>query len=90
MGVGLGIDIGYQILLDVGNPYLTGKQIAVRAIIGQGSGSFVSWAVGSVLIGGPVGFVVGIGISIVWDIYVAPWIYENRDAEPTRELAPIS
>ncbi len=100
LGIGLGIDIGYQILLDFGNPYLTGSQITKRAVLGQGVGSFVSFAGGlgakrlatayiGASVGGPIGFVVGIGISIAWDIWVAPQIYKALDAEPTRNLYPF-
>jgi hypothetical protein len=90
--IGFAVDVGYQILLDYDNPYLTNKQILQRAFIGQGLGSLVSFAGGS-LVGwaftGPVGFLVGVGISIAWDIWVAPGIYEARGAVPTRHLAQL-
>lgn len=91
-GIGFGIDVGYQIVLDMGNPYLTGEQKLQRALIGQGSGSIVSFVGGGLAgfaFGGPVGFVVGIGISIYWDLEVAPVIYERIGATPTRNLAPL-
>jgi len=89
-GVGFGIDVGYQALLDANNPYLTGEQKFKRAVYGQGSGSLVSFFVGGYLIGGPVGIAVGIGISIAWDIWAAPWIYENiLDSVPERRLSPL-
>jgi len=37
-------------------------------------------------VGGPVGFAVSIGVSIAWDIWAAPWIYEQVGAIPTRNL----
>ncbi len=91
-GIGFGIDVGYQIILDYNNPYLTNKQILQRAFIGQGSGSIVSFLGGGLVggaFGGPAGIIVGIGISIIWDIAVAPVIYELIGAVPTRNLAPI-
>jgi hypothetical protein len=89
-GVGFGIDVGYQLLLDANNPYLTSEQKFKRAVIGQGSGSLVSFYVGGYLIGGPAGFVIGVGISIAWDKWAAPWIYENvLDSVPERRLFPL-
>ncbi len=89
-GIGFGIDVGYQILLDFNNPYLSGWQKAKRAVVGQGLGSLTSFYVGSYLIGGPAGFVIGIGISIAWDKLAAPWIYENiLDSVPERRLLPL-
>ncbi len=98
-GIGLGVDMGYQWLLDAGNPYLNTAQRWQRARV-QGFGSLLSFAGGiaagkgaAALIGasfgGPVGFVVGVGISIAWDVWAAPWIYDNIGAIPTRNLAPL-
>ena len=91
--------MGYQWLLDAGNPYLNTAQRWQRARV-QGFGSLLSFAGGiaagkgaAALIGasfgGPVGFVVGVGISIAWDVWAAPWIYDNIGAIPTRNLAPL-
>jgi hypothetical protein len=99
--IGFGIDVGYQILLDFNNPYLSGEQVLKRAVIGQGSGSVVSFIGGVVIgrgtaalfgasIGGPVGLAAGIVISIAWDKLAAPWIYERVGAVPTRNLAPLN
>ena len=95
--VGFGIDVGYQVLLDAGNPYLNSTQRLQRAFIGQGIGSIVSFGIGkgaSALVGtsiaGPVGFVVGVGVSIAWDIWIAPRIYERLGAVPSRQLAPLN
>jgi len=96
-GVGLGIDVGYQLWLDSGNPYLDSTQQLKRAFLGQGIGSLFSFGVGkgaSSLVGtaiaGPVGFVVGVGVSIAWDIWIAPRIYERLGAVPSRQLAPLN
>ena len=99
-GIGLGVDMGYQWFLDAGNPYLNTTQRWQRARV-QGFGSLLSFAGGTVAgkgtaaligtsFGGPVGFVVGVGISIAWDVWVAPWIYDNIGAVPTRNLAPLA
>ena len=66
-GIGLGVDMGYQWLLDAGNPYLNTTQRWQRARV-QGFGSLLSFAGGTVAgkgaavligasFGGPVGFV---------------------------------
>ncbi len=88
-GIGFGIDVGYQLLLDARNPYLNTTQKWQRAVLGQGTGSGVSFIVAT-SIGGPIGLIVGIGVSIAWDKWAAPIIYERLDAIPTRHLAPLN
>ncbi|MCB8923680.1 MAG: hypothetical protein H6662_19000, partial [Ardenticatenaceae bacterium] len=96
-GIGFGIDVGYQLWLDSSTPYLNNTQRLQRAFWGQGIGSLVSFGIGKgaaklvgAAIAGPVGLVIGVGVSIAWDLWIAPRIYERPGAVPTRQLAPLN
>ena len=96
-GIGFGIDVGYQLWLDSSTPYLNNTQRLQRAFWGQGIGSLVSFGIGKgaaklvgAAIAGPVGLVIGVGVSIAWDLWIAPRIYERLGAVPTRQLAPLN
>ncbi|MFZ5915491.1 MAG: hypothetical protein ACOYZ7_00980 [Chloroflexota bacterium] len=88
-GIGVGIDVGVQWWLDKGNPYLTPTQKNWRmgiAAIGS-AGSFVV----ALVVPGPgwVGFVVGIGASMIWDAWIAPEIHQQYGLEGQRKLRPL-
>jgi hypothetical protein len=96
-GVGFVVDVGYQALLDHNNSYLTTEQKAWRlGVAGAGSATsfFIGTGAGAIvsLVGGPgvwIGIGVGIGASIVWDRWVAPFIYQSRGLNPERNLASL-
>jgi len=93
LGIGVGVDVGYQILLDYGNPYLTPLQRGTRLGI-QALGSGVSFIVAESIAFylDPPGWVVlgvGIGASVFWDVVFVPPLQRLFDAEPQRNLAPL-
>ncbi|KAA3659133.1 MAG: hypothetical protein DWQ04_23190 [Chloroflexi bacterium] len=102
LGVGFGIDVGYQALLDANNPHLSNAQKFKRAVIVQGGGSVGSYVASSVVFKGafslllgssPPGWAVtsvGILASIAWDTWGVPKFNRALNANPIRNLAPLS
>jgi hypothetical protein len=79
---------GFQYLSDYGNPYLAEGQRLRRATISGMTGA-VTAGIG-LLIGGPVGFFAGLGLSIVGELWVAPSIFDLVGDVPKRNFAPLS
>jgi RHS repeat-associated protein len=102
--VGIGLNVftvgllsgGIQFLSDHNNPYLTGRDKAIRAgtsaILGgtaTGIGLVAEYAiVGSV--GGPVGIGVAVVLGVGFELWLAPVIFEATGAVETRELKPLN
>jgi hypothetical protein len=101
--VGIGLNVftagllsgGIQFAFDYNNPYLTGRDKAIRsgtsAILGgsaTGIGLAVEYiAIGSV--GGPIGIGAAILLGISFELWLAPVIFEAAGAVETRKLAPL-
>jgi hypothetical protein len=102
LGAVLGVPVagllsaGFQGITDYNNPYLTTSQKWQRAGVSftLGSGAaFGGLLVESTLvgsIGGPVGIIAAIPIAIVFELWVAPLIFESRGLNEQRKLAPLN
>ncbi len=102
-GIGILLNVGYQIWSDEGNPYLTRRQKNVRygaasvvatlsAIGGYSAGSAVAGSIAGpwgTVAGLVTGAVIGTSISIGLDVSIVPFVYEVGNLNPKRSLAPL-
>ena len=100
LGMGIFLDVAFQIGNDWNNPYLTTSQFVGRtAVAGVGGGvsGLAGLSTSAILIyagvaSGPAGWIglgVGLGIDWLWGSYVTPWVYEYFGLNPQRNLYPM-
>ena len=100
LGLGIFLDVAFQVGGDWGNPYLTRSQIRRRAVvagIGGGVSGFVGLGTAGILVWGgvstgPAGwFGLGLGLFAdwIWGDQITPLIYENLNLNPERNLQAL-
>lgn len=103
-GVGLVVDVGYQLWMDWDNPYLTTGQIGGRLGV-AGFASVTSFGIGTIagyyggaalgsivpvpVAGTIIGIVVGVGVGVILDFTLVPLIYQGLGLNPQRNLARL-
>jgi hypothetical protein len=89
---------GFQLYDDWEDPYLTWEQKAERTLISGGigfgaalTGGLVGAGAGSIVPGAGtiVGAVVGFGVGLWGELWLAPRIFKGTDNIPKRHLAPL-
>jgi hypothetical protein len=91
LGVGLAVDVGIQGISDLGMLWrgeLTLPQYGGRLVV-EAAGSGVAWAAGALAVvafgaTGPVGVAVAIIASMIIDLTIKPWVYEEMGLNPRR------
>lgn len=102
-GVGLVVDVGYQLWMDWDNPYLTTSQWLGRGAVAAAAsgisfgvatpiGFYAGKILGSIVPGAGtiVGIVAGVTIGVALDLTVIPFVYEFTGLNPERNLVPLN